>query len=59
VAGGLVWSAAGSTLYGLSGPTGAVAQQVALGASVERYSTPAVGDGLLVIGTGTTVRAYS
>lgn len=59
VAGGLVWSAGGSTLYGLNPSTGAVVQQLALGAATDNFVTPAVGDGVMVIGAGNSLRAFT
>lgn len=59
VAGGLVWSAGGSTLYGLSPANGAVVQRLALGSPAGGFATPAVGDGVMVIGAGDTVRAFA
>ncbi|HEV2369256.1 MAG TPA: PQQ-binding-like beta-propeller repeat protein, partial [Acidimicrobiales bacterium] len=59
VAGGLVWAVGGSSLYGLNPSSGTIAQQVNLPSSPASYSTPAVGDGLLVVGTNTTVTALA
>jgi len=59
-AGGLVWSAGSSarTLYGLDPASGAVVASLPTG-SMASFATPAVGDGLLVLATGTTVRAWT
>ena len=59
VAGGLVWSAGGSTLYGLNPSTGAVVQQLALDSSADTFVTPAVGDGVMVLAAGSSVRAFA
>jgi len=61
IAGGFVWSVGQSAdeLYGLDPASGQVVQAVPLDASVDNYATPAVGEGLLVLGTGDTVRAFS
>jgi outer membrane protein assembly factor BamB len=59
VAGGLVWSAGGSTLYGLDPATGAVVRQVDLGASTGKFVTASVGDGVMIVATGASVRAFA
>jgi outer membrane protein assembly factor BamB len=59
VAGGYIWLMDGTTLYALSPTTGQIAQQVAMGTSPARFATPSVGDGLLIVGTGNTVQAFS
>jgi outer membrane protein assembly factor BamB len=61
IAGGAVWSVSrsGQMLVALDPATGAVTQQVVLGASSANYATPAVGDGLLVVATGTTVQGFA
>jgi outer membrane protein assembly factor BamB len=59
VADGLVWSAGGATLYGLNPSTGAVVQQLALGSSTDKFVTPAVGDGVMVMAAGAFVRAFA
>jgi outer membrane protein assembly factor BamB len=48
VAGGLVWSITGSTLYGMDPATGDTVQQVSVGEHVNDFPTPSVGDGLLL-----------
>ncbi|HET6794521.1 MAG TPA: PQQ-binding-like beta-propeller repeat protein [Acidimicrobiales bacterium] len=60
VAGGLVWSVGTSsaTLYGLDPASGRAVVQQRLGASPDKFVTPGLGDGLLVVGTGDTVRAF-
>src|SRR5579884_24768 len=59
-AGGLVWSVGKSsqTLYGLDPSTGSAVVQQHLNATPASYSTPAVGDGLMVVGTGRTIEAF-
>ena len=61
VASGLVWSVGVSsqTLYGLDPASGGVVTQQKLNAAPRPYSTPAVGDGLIVVGTGRTVEAFT
>ena len=62
VAGGLVWTVAvfgGSSLYGLDPSSGAVAEQLDLGATTEHFVTPAAGDGRLFIAAGSTVIAFA
>ena len=60
VAAGLVWSIGqNGTLYGFSATTGAVVQQVTVGAPVNHFPTPAIGDGLLLAPGSTRVVAFS
>jgi outer membrane protein assembly factor BamB len=60
VAGGLVWSiAADGILLGLDGTTGAVRQQVAIGAPANHFPTPGVGDGLLLAPSADRVVAFT
>jgi hypothetical protein len=59
VAGGLVWSIGGSTLYGIDPSSGATVQALALGAGVNHFPTPAVGDGLLLAASTDQVHAYA
>jgi outer membrane protein assembly factor BamB len=59
IAGGVIWSAADATLWGLSPSTGAVLDHVHLISSVTRFSTPAVGDGLLLLSIGSRIQAWS
>ena len=60
VAGGLIWSVGASsrTLYGLDPSTGSAVVQEALAGPPAPYSTPAVGNGILVVGTGHGVEAF-
>lgn len=61
VAGGLVWSIGGSTLYGVDPSTGSTAVRLDVGSEANHFPTPAVGDGLLVAtgGTGDRVLAFA
>jgi hypothetical protein len=61
IAGGLVWSVGGSsqTLYGLDPASGSAVVQQHLAGTPASFSTPAAGDGLLVVGTGRAVQAFS
>ena len=61
IAGGLVWSvgASSQTLYGLDPASGSAVVQQHLAGTPAPYSTPAAGDGLLVVGTGRGVQAFS
>jgi outer membrane protein assembly factor BamB len=59
VAGGLVWSVGGSTLYGLSPSTGRAVVRQALDGQPEEFVTPSVGDGLLIVPTGQGVEAFA
>ncbi|HET6811836.1 MAG TPA: PQQ-binding-like beta-propeller repeat protein [Acidimicrobiales bacterium] len=61
IAGGLVWSVGGSsqTLYGLDPASGSAVVQQHLAGTPASFSTPAAGDGLLVVGTGRAVEAFS
>ncbi len=58
-AGGLVWSIAGSTLYGLDPGTGYTVQQVSVGGEANHFPTPSVGDGLLLAPSTDQVYAFS
>ena len=46
VAGGLVWTITGTTLYGLDPATGAASVQFTLSGEANHFPTPSVGDGL-------------
>ena len=59
VAGGLVWSIGGSTLFGLDPATGAAVQQLSIGSPANHFPTPSVGDGLLLAPSGVQVVAFS
>ena len=59
VAGGLVWSIGGSTLYSIDPATGATVQQLPLGGEANHFPTPSVGDGLLLAPSSDRVLAFS
>ena len=59
VAGGLVWSIGGSSLYGLNPANGAKVQQVSIGGQANHFPTPSVGDGLLLAPSTDQVSAFS
>ncbi|MGA2473756.1 MAG: PQQ-binding-like beta-propeller repeat protein [Acidimicrobiales bacterium] len=59
LAGGLVWSISGSTLYGLDPTTGTPVQQVSVGGEANHFPTPSVGDGLLLAPSTDQVYAFS
>ena len=60
IAGGAVWTVAipGGTLYGLNPLTGAVLFHMSL-STVEHFTTPSVGGGLLFVAANTTVYALT
>ena len=59
LAGGLVWSINGSTLYGLDPANGQPAQQVSVGGEANHFPTPSVGDGLLLAPSTDQVYAFT
>lgn len=61
VAGGLIWSVGGGTLYGIDPRTGATAVHLSVGTQANHFTTPATGDGLLLVsgGGGVHVVAFS
>jgi len=59
VAGGLVWSIGGGTLYGINPGNGSTAWQVPTGGEATDFPTPSVGDGLLLAPSTDQVYAYS
>ncbi len=59
LAGGLVWSIGGGTLYGINPLNGATAEQVPTGGEANHFPTPSVGDGLLLAPSTDQVYAYS
>lgn len=59
LAGGRLWDAAGSSLYGLDPATGRVEATIALAGRPAPYSTPSFAPGLLLIGVGGAVEALS
>jgi hypothetical protein len=58
VAGGLVWTIGGSTLYGLDPNTGNMVQSFALGSVANHFPTPSVADGLLLAPSSNKVHAF-
>jgi outer membrane protein assembly factor BamB len=59
VAGGLVWTISGGTLFGLNPSTGAAAQELAINSNATDFPTPSVGAGLLLAPAGDQVYAFS
>ena len=60
VAAGLVWTiGSDGNLYGLNPSTGALERQATVGAPANHFSTPSVGDGLLLAPAAARVVAYS
>ncbi|HEV3368787.1 MAG TPA: PQQ-binding-like beta-propeller repeat protein, partial [Acidimicrobiales bacterium] len=53
VAGGLVWSIGGGTLYALDAATGAEVQHFAIGASSSSFPSPSAADGLILAPSST------
>ncbi len=59
VAAGLVWTVGkNGVLYGLNPATGAVQQQVTIGAVDNDFTTPSVGDGLMLVASTYRVLAF-
>jgi outer membrane protein assembly factor BamB len=59
VAAGLVWTVGkNGVLYGLNEATGAVRQQASIGAVDNDFTTPSVGDGLMVVASSNRVVAF-
>jgi outer membrane protein assembly factor BamB len=59
VAAGLVWTIGqNGTLYGLDPSTGAVRQHASIGVPANHFSTPSVGDGLLLAASADRVVAF-
>ena len=58
IAGGLVWSIGGGTLYGLSPLNGATVTSVPVGGEANPFATPSVGDGLLLAPSTDQVYAF-
>ena len=59
IAGGLVWSIGGSSLYGINPLDGGTEQQLSIGGEANHFPTPSVGDGLLLAPTSNGVVAFS
>lgn len=59
VAAGLVWTVGkDGVLYGLDATTGVVRQQASVGTSDNDFTTPSIGDGLLVVASSNHVVAF-
>ena len=58
VAGGLVWSIGGGTLYALDASTGAVDQQFTIGASPSSFPSPSAADGLVLAPSSNQIHAF-
>jgi outer membrane protein assembly factor BamB len=59
VAAGLVWTVGkNGVLYGLNAATGSVRQQASVGAPDNDFTTPSVGDGLLLVASSNRVVAF-
>ena len=59
LAGGLVWSIGGGTLYGADPANGQTVEQVPVGGEANSFPTPSVGDGLLLAPSTDQVHAFS
>ncbi len=59
VAGDLVWSMGGSSLYGLDPQTGAAVVTLGVGQPANHFPTPSVGDGLLLVDGTEQVHAFA
>ncbi|MGH9089653.1 MAG: PQQ-binding-like beta-propeller repeat protein [Acidimicrobiales bacterium] len=61
VAGGLIWSIGGGSLYGLSPRTGAAQVRLSVGSEADHFAVPSVGGGLLLApgAGGDRVLAYA
>ncbi|HEV3280610.1 MAG TPA: PQQ-binding-like beta-propeller repeat protein [Acidimicrobiales bacterium] len=58
VAGGLVWSIGGGTLYALNASTGAAVQQFAIGVPATHFPSPAAADGLVLAPSSDQIHAF-
>ncbi len=61
LAGGLLWALGGpaeSVLFAVDPSTGRTEQQITVGANQNHFPTPSVGAGLLLVPTGSLVKAY-
>ena len=59
LAGGLLWSIGGGTLYGLNPANGSTVTSVSVGSQANHFPTPAVGDGLLLAPSSDQVYAFA
>ena len=58
VAGGMVWTIGGGTLYALDASTGVVAQSFAIGGSSSSFPSPSAADGLVLAPSSTQIHAF-
>ena len=58
VAGGLVWTIGGGTLFALNPTNGTVAQSFAIGSSSSSFPSPSAADGLILAPGGTQIHAF-
>jgi len=58
VAGGLVWSLTGGTLFALDAASGAAVQQFAVGGSNSSFPSPAAADGLVIAPSASQLHAF-
>jgi outer membrane protein assembly factor BamB len=58
VAGGLVWTIGGGTLFALNPTNGTVAQSFAVGSSSSSFPSPSAADGLILAPGGTQIHAF-
>jgi len=59
VAGGLVWSVSGGTLYALDPATGGSVQQFGIGSSPSSFPSPAAADGLVIAPSADQLHAFA
>ncbi len=59
IAGGMIWTIGGSTLYGLDPTNGSSVVQFSLGSEANHFPTPSVGDGLLLAPSTDRVYAFT
>jgi outer membrane protein assembly factor BamB len=58
VAGGMVWTIGGGTLYALDASSGVVAQSFAIGGSSSSFPSPSAADGLILAPSSTQIHAF-
>ena len=58
VAGGLVWTIGGGTLFALDASTGAVVQSFGIGSSSSSFPSPSAADGLILAPSSTQIHAF-
>jgi polyvinyl alcohol dehydrogenase (cytochrome) len=59
IAGGMIWTIGGSTLYGLDPSTGSTVEHFSLAGEANHFPTPAVGGGLLLAPSTQRVYAFT